>query len=206
MDNNQHKFQTTGKFHLDLDRVKTDALEMGGMVESQLYNAMGLIKKRNDLLATKIIKNDIKINLLEKKIDDFSCKVIAKYQPMASDLRLLVAIIKVIANLERIANTVTNIAQSSKDGFFDDLPETLILMIWKLTNHTLDILTYSLNSFARMEFSQDLSLPYTYNLLQSEYEDVIKNLQKTVKTDLAYLENVTHIFILAREIKRITNR
>ena len=92
MDKNQHKFQTTGKFHLDLDRVKTDALEMEGMVESQLYNAMGLIKKRNDLFATKIIENDIKINLLEK-IDDFSCKVIAKYQPMASDLRLLVAII-----------------------------------------------------------------------------------------------------------------
>ena len=59
MDNNRHKFQTTGKFHLDLDRVKTDALEMGGMVESQLYNAMGLIKKRNDLFATKIIENDI---------------------------------------------------------------------------------------------------------------------------------------------------
>ena len=72
MDNNQNKFQTTGKFHLDLDRVKTDALEMGGMVESQLYSAMGLIKKRNDLFATKIIENDIKINKRKKnlKIND----------------------------------------------------------------------------------------------------------------------------------------
>ena len=84
----------SGKFNEELEAVRNRVLSMGGMVEQQISDALEAIQKGNVELAEKVLSSDHKINKLEVQIDEECVHIIAKRQPAASDLRLVIAIIK----------------------------------------------------------------------------------------------------------------
>lgn len=98
-------------FDRDLERIKGLLLEMGGLVETQLTDAIAALVTRDAKLGKQVKKSDKPINLLEQDINERAVRLLALRQPMAADLRVIVAIMKVAANLERIGDYSKNIAK-----------------------------------------------------------------------------------------------
>jgi len=98
-------------FDKDLEKVKDLLLEMGGLVEAQLSQAIKAVVSRDAVLGEKVRKTDRRINLLEHEINEKSVRLLALRQPMAEDLRIIVAVMKAASNLERIGDYAKNIAK-----------------------------------------------------------------------------------------------
>lgn len=103
---------TSSQFNTELDAVRAQLTQMGGLVEEQLQAALDLIASRDDETAERIIAGDKAIDALELEIDDAATHIIAKRQPAAIDLRLLIAIIKVVRDLERMGDEAKKIAKA----------------------------------------------------------------------------------------------
>ena len=116
LDFNSH---ISAQFNAELERSMSKVLEMGGLTERQIRDSIKAMTTQNEILAREIIERDEVINELEVEINELCIMIIAKRQPTASDLRLLIVIIKTIAELERIADTARNIAKMA----FTPLPE-----------------------------------------------------------------------------------
>ena len=110
----------SGKFNDELEAVRNRVLSMGGLVEKQLQDSLLAIQKGDIDLAEKVLTSDHKVNKLEVQIDEECVHIIAKRQPTASDLRLVIAIIKTIADLERIGDEAERIAKVAKESFNKD--------------------------------------------------------------------------------------
>lgn len=106
----------SGQFNAELEGVLNQVLVMGGLVEQQLTDAITAIHEQNMTMARQIVANDHKVNALEVQIDEECTRIIAKRQPAASDLRLVLAIIKTITDLERIGDVAKRIGMMLLDN------------------------------------------------------------------------------------------
>lgn len=116
MDNMNLNKHISGQFNAELESVRNQVLVMGGLVEKQLTDAIAAIHGQDLDAARKIVANDHKVNAMEVAIDEECTRIIAKRQPTASDLRLVMAIIKTITDLERIGDVADKIARMLTDN------------------------------------------------------------------------------------------
>ncbi len=100
----------SGQFNVELESIRSQVLTMGGLVEQQLTLAMQALHEDDEKLARRVIADDHKVNAMEVSIDEACTRIIAKRQPTAKDLRLIMAIIKTITDLERIGDSATKMA------------------------------------------------------------------------------------------------
>ena len=98
------------QFNEDLEEARSKVLQMGGVVEEQLERAISALVNNDNDLARKVVKNDVRVNALEVEIDEECTRLVARRQPAASDLRLVMAVIKTITDLERIGDEVKRVA------------------------------------------------------------------------------------------------
>ena len=101
MDNVNLGRHISGQFNEDLERVINNVMQMGGLVEKQLQDALASVGESDAELAKQVLSNDYQINAYEVSIDDECTRIIAKRQPAAGDLRLIMAVVKTIADLEK---------------------------------------------------------------------------------------------------------
>lgn len=94
----------SGQFNAELESIRTQVMTMGGMVEQQLSDAITAMHNQDSDLAKRVIEGDKNVNMMEVAIDEACVRIIAKRQPTASDLRLVMVISKTIAELERIGD------------------------------------------------------------------------------------------------------
>lgn len=102
------------KFNSELEDIRTHFLEMGGLVEKQVTDAIHALLDADSVLAIAVQADDKKINAMETSLDDALVKVLARRQPAASDLRMIIAISKAIIDLERIGDEAAKIARYAK--------------------------------------------------------------------------------------------
>src|ERR1051325_7558620 len=105
---------TSKQFDAELERVRSRVLQMGGMVEEQITRAMESLISGNMELIDKVIGEDHRVNAIEVELDEACSHIIARRQPAAGDLHLLVAVIKTITDLERIGDEAQKIARMAK--------------------------------------------------------------------------------------------
>jgi phosphate transport system protein len=103
----------SGQFNAELESIRTQVMTMGGMVEQQLSDAITAMHNQDSELAKRVIEGDKNVNMMEVAIDEACVRIIAKRQPTASDLRLVMAIIKTIAELERIGDVADKICRTA---------------------------------------------------------------------------------------------
>jgi phosphate transport system protein len=101
---------TVRHFVAELERLKQLLLEQGSLVEAAIYRSVSAVIGRNETLARDVLKNETQINRLEVEIDDFAVNLLALQQPMATDLRLIFASVKINNDLERMGDLAVNIA------------------------------------------------------------------------------------------------
>lgn len=138
------------QFDADLTALRARVVEMGGLVDEQFRRAVEALATGKTMLADEVVANDAAVNRLEVRIDDACAHVIAKRQPAASDLRMVLGVSKIVSELERIGDKARKIARLttkvSDAGAFDG---GWIGDIERLSERARNMLRESLNAFVR---------------------------------------------------------
>lgn len=192
-------------FHREIDKVKKKFMVLGSMVEDRLQKAGLAMQNRDPELLREIISSDWEIDEMEIEVEEECLKILALHQPVAGDLRLLVAIIKINNELERIADNAVNIAKRvqtiSKDStlaFSIDYQPMFgtVLSMFKLS---LDSLVTENADLARRIFFEDEAV----NRLRNQaYQDVTRELNK----EPGHAKCLVNLYLLARHLERIGDR
>src|SRR4030095_11892944 len=127
---------------------------MGGLVEEQTARAMEALTTGNTQLAARVVEDDHRVNALEVAIDEDCSTIIARRQPTASDLRLVMMVVKTITDLERIGDEAAKIARMAKlINSVDRVQQPRYVEIRRMANLALEMLRKSLDCFARLDVS-----------------------------------------------------
>jgi len=147
------------EYDLELEAVRAKVLKMGGLVEENILSAIESLKKDDVELANKVIKIDEKVNGLEMEIDEDASRIIAKRQPAAGDLRMIITILKAITDLERIGDEATKIARTAiRVNENPNIKKIKIGEIKLMVEAVHSMLKTVLDSFARLDISKTLEI------------------------------------------------
>ena len=195
----------SGQFNEDLERIINHVMHMGGLVEKQLAEALTSVCDADEALAKKVLSNDYLINNAEVSIDDECTRIIAKRQPAAGDLRLVMAIVKTITDLERIgdeAGKIANVTLESFSGKHKDLLSNLD----NLGRHVLTFLQATLDAFTRMDFDAAVKEHKSDDKIDREYEALMRQLMTYMMEDPRSIPQIMSVIWSARALERIGDR
>jgi len=201
MSSNEH---ISRQFDADLESIRANVLQMGGLVESQIKSAVESLVNGDVALMTRVINDDHRVNAMEVKIDEACSQVIARRQPAAGDLRLVMAVIKTITDLERIGDEAEKIARmakllSQKKG----LAIPRYLEVKHAADIALDMLRKSLDAFARLDVimaAQVVRLDYQ---VDEEFRAIMRYLITFMMEDPRTISTSLEILFVAKAIERI---
>lgn len=204
MDNNNLKKHISGQFNSELEGVLNQVLVMGGLVEQQLTDAITAIHKQDLDMARQIVANDHKVNGLEVQIDEDCTRIIAKRQPAASDLRLVLAIIKTITDLERIGDVAKRIGMMLLDNANKKQPP--LVSMENMGRRTVKMLHDALDAFARMDVEAAIEVHKEDSTVDREYESIIRELMTFMMEDPRSIPHVLNVLWCARSLERVGDR
>ncbi|WP_018692318.1 phosphate signaling complex protein PhoU [Algicola sagamiensis] len=205
MDNLNLGKHISGQFNEELEAIRNNVLTMGGIVEKQLSDALDAVERFDSDMAQKVLQSDYRINAMEVQIDEECTRIIAKRQPAASDLRLVMAIIKTIADLERIGDEAERIAKVALDSFTNAQQE-LLVNLDNLGRHVLQMLRDVLNAFARMDIDAAIAVHKEDRRVDREYEAVTRQLMTYMMEDPRSIPSIMDVLWSARSLERIGDR
>ncbi|WMC09585.1 phosphate signaling complex protein PhoU [Oceanimonas pelagia] len=194
----------SGQFNAELEGVLNQVLVMGGLVEQQLTDAITAIHEQNMDLARQIVANDHKVNALEVQIDEECTRIIAKRQPAASDLRLVLAIIKTITDLERIGDVAKRIGMMLLDNANKKQPP--LVSMENMGRRTVRMLHEALDAFARMDVEAAIEVHKEDDKVDREYESIIRELMTFMMEDPRSIPHVLNVLWCARSLERVGDR
>lgn len=205
MDNLNIGRHISGQFNEDLERIINQVMHMGGLVEKQLTDALTSVCDADEALAKKVLNNDYLINNAEVNIDDECTRIIAKRQPAAGDLRLVMAIVKTITDLERIGDEsgkIANVTLESLSGEHKDLLSNLD----NLGRHVLTFLQATLDAFTRMDYDAAVKVHKSDDKIDREYEALMRQLMTYMMEDPRSIPQIMSVIWSARALERIGDR
>jgi phosphate transport system protein len=201
MKDSQH---LSSQFDEELDRLRTHVLQMGGMVEAQIAAAIEAYYSGDTVNVKSIIESDRKINALEKAIDDDCAQIIAKRQPAASDLRLVLGISKMVTDIERSGDEAKKIAKSTRRIYeVGRVPTQYGIGIRRLADVALTLMRQSLDAFARMDVAQARAVIKADDEVDDELVAIIRQLITHMMEDPRTIGVSIEIITIARAIERI---
>ncbi|ABO23568.1 phosphate signaling complex protein PhoU [Shewanella loihica] len=205
MENMNLNKHISGQFNAELDDIRNRVLAMGGLVERQLEQALDALGNLDADLAQKVIDGDHSVNGMEVSIDEECTRIIAKRQPAASDLRLIIAISKTIADLERIGDACVKIAAAALDKRLKN-QQPLLVSIEHMGRHATRTLHSTLDALARMDADVAIELHKEDSKLDSEYEGIIRQLMTYMMEDPRSIPEVLDVLWAARAVERVGDR
>ncbi|MGO4745906.1 phosphate signaling complex protein PhoU [Serratia quinivorans] len=205
MDNLNLNKHISGQFNAELEHIRTQVLTMGGLVEQQLTDAITAMHNQDGELAKRVIEGDAKVNMMEVAIDEACVRIIAKRQPTASDLRLVMAIIKTISELERIGDVADKICRTALEKFSHQ-HQPLLVSLESLGRHTVQMLHDVLDAFARMDLDEAIRIYREDRKVDQEYEGIVRQLMTYMMEDTRTIPSVLTALFCARSIERIGDR
>jgi len=205
MDNLNLGRHISGQFNEDLENVINHVMHMGGLVEKQLNDSLSAVHGADETLAKSVLAADYKINALEVSIDDECTRIIAKRQPAAGDLRLIMAIVKTIADLERIGDEAQKIARVALENFSGD-QKALLLNLDNLGRKVLEFLQAALDAFTRMDVEAAVKTHQSDEKIDREYEALMRQLMTYMMEDPRSIPQIMTVIWSARALERIGDR
>ena len=201
MNESQH---LSSQFDEELGRLRTHVLQMGGMVETQVSAAIEAYSAGEISAVKSIVESDRKINDLEKAIDDDCAHVIAKRQPTASDLRLVLGISKIVTDLERAGDEAKKIAKGVRRIYeAGHLPSQYGIGIRHLAEAALNLVRQSLDAFARLDVPLAQEVIKADSDVDTEFKSIIRQLITHMMEDPRTITTSIEIISIARAIERI---
>lgn len=191
------------RFNKDLEGVRNSVLAMGGLVETQLSKAIAAIVNGDSELGLKVASDDYKVNLLEVEIDEECSRILATRAPAAGDLRLIVAIVKTITDLERVGDEAEKIGFLASKLATMDRPPDSYRELKNLGNHVLHMLRGAMNAFARLDVKASYSVVREDELVDDEYDAITRQCITFMMEDPRSIKRSMNITWAARALERI---
>ncbi|MDD0837797.1 phosphate signaling complex protein PhoU [Curvibacter sp. HBC61] len=192
------------QFDTDLNGVSSRVMELGGLVESQIHQAIYSLSQFSPEAADQVIEIELRVNAMEIEIDRDLASIIARRQPTARDLRLLLAISKTTANLERVGDEASKIARMVKSiiesGSARQLPSSDLRMAADLAS---GLLRKALDAFARLDTATAVSILKEDDLIDREFDGFVRKLITYMMEDPRTISASLDLLFLAKAIERI---
>ncbi|MBT3067217.1 phosphate signaling complex protein PhoU [Rhodoferax sp. U11-2br] len=194
----------SSQFDSELGTVSTRVMELGGLVESQIRQAIYALSQFSVEVAQQVVTSEAKVNAMEVDIDRELSSIIARRQPTARDLRLLIAISKATANLERVGDEAEKIARMVLSIISSGAPRALPSLELRVASDLASgLLRKALDAFARLDTSAALSILKEDDLIDKEFDGFVRKLITYMMEDPRMISPSLDLLFLAKAIERI---
>ena len=202
MDNSKISHHISEQFNKELEDVRNKVLAMGGLVEQQLELAIEALISGNVEQAEQVISQDNQIDMLEVAIELECTQILALRQPTAFDLRLLLAVIKIIHELERVGNKAKRIAEMAVklSNHTNNMPKHDMGRMIELVKTMLD---HALDAFARMSIDEIPSITERDQKVDREYENIVRLLITHMMEDPRNITRFLDVLTTVRALERV---
>lgn len=199
--------QVTGhistRFDQELEEIRNQVLSMGGLVETQVNNGVKCLVDSDSELARRVIETDQEVNRMEMDIDERCLQILARRQPAASDLRLVVAIIKTISDLERIGDQAQKLGKYQLDLVDAGVSSSTYGKIEHLGELVSRNLHFALDAFARMNVADAMETISKDIKVNDEFEGLTRELITHMMEDPRTIKSALRVSWSARALERI---
>ena len=195
---------TLKQFDTELEALRARVLQMGGLVEDQISRAVEALTAGDPALAQRVVEDDHRVNALEVAIDEECSSIIARRQPAAVDLRMLLMVVKTITDLERIGDEAAKIARMTQLIYETERP-----MVPRMTEirHVADIalgmLRNALDAFARLDLNIAAKVVRQDEQVDNAFRGILRQLITFMMEDPRTISNAIEILFIAKAIERI---
>jgi phosphate transport system protein len=194
----------SSQFDSELSAVSTRVMELGGLVESQIRQAIYALSQFSVEVADQVSAAEVKVNAMEVDIDRELSSIIARRQPTARDLRLLIAISKATANLERVGDEAEKIARMVRSIIQSGAPRSLPSLELRVASDMASgLLRKALDAFARLDTTAALAILKEDNLIDQEFDGFMRKLITYMMEDPRMISPSLDLLFLAKAIERI---
>lgn len=206
MDNLNLGHHISQQFNEELEDIRNKVLEMGGIVEEQLGRAVKALVEGNTKLAKQVVTDDYRVNALEVEIDEDCTRIVARRQPAASDLRLVMAVIKTITDLERIGDEAKRVARMVEEELNGAMAEDVRHELEHMGNLVREMLRMVLDAFARTDVETAIKVVKADNRVDVKYVSITRQLMTYMAQDPKNIPRVLNILWAARSMERMGDR
>jgi phosphate transport system protein len=194
------------QFDSELSGISTRVLEMGGLVESQVAQAVYALSNFSGDVATTVLREEERVNTMEVEIDRDLSTIIARRQPTARDLRLLIAISKTIANLERVGDEAARIARTVQRLINTGVSSRLRLPVNDLAYEAelaIAQLRKALDAFARLDIAKAVEVLKQDDQIDQEFDGLMRKLITYMMEDPRTISSSIDLVFVAKAIERV---
>jgi phosphate transport system protein len=193
-----------GHLQREIDRLKRKVLALGALVEENLRLAFQAIDQRDEAKARRVIATDMLIDQNEVDVEEECLKILALYQPVASDLRFVAAVIKINSELERIGDLSANIAERAIQ-LVDEHPVAVPHHVAVMADRTWTILERALDALVRQDAVMAREVLVADDEVDQLYAELIEELNGVIRADLEHLDAIVLLFSVARYLERLAD-
>lgn len=194
------------RFNEELEQIRSKVLQMGGVVEDQLRRAIEAFTSRDTELATRVVGDDYRVNALEVEIDEECTRIVAVRQPAATDLRLVMAVIKTITDLERIGDEAKRVAKMIVHDRDITVRREIRQEIEHMGSLVRQQLRTVLDAFARTDVKAAIKVHEMDEKVDDKYVAITRQLMTYMAQDAATIPSMLSILWAARAMERMGDR
>tara|TARA_R110002110_G_scaffold66978_1_gene183052 strand:+ start:152917 stop:153636 length:720 start_codon:yes stop_codon:yes gene_type:complete len=198
-----YKQHISAQFNAELESLRNHMLEMGGKVEQQLNRALEAMVQMDSGEAEVVVDRDDEVNQMEMAIDDECASILARRQPTASDLRLVIAIIKVNTDLERIGDEAAKVAKQAVRLSGEGMSPSNYIEIRHIGNRVAAMLREALDAFARLDVDLAISVVRCDKEVDQEYGSAMRSLVTFMMEDPRDIGAILNEMWALRSLERI---
>lgn len=191
------------QFNAELDSVRNQVMTMGGLVENHVLSACTALVEGDVALAERVVDEDFKVNALEVAIDEQCTNIIARRQPTAGDLRLVMMVVKTITDLERIGDEAEKVAKMALELTTDEDVSEQYVEIRHLGGHVSKMLHDALDAFARTDVEAAIKAAAEDEKVDQEYEAITRQLITRMMENPRTIQRGLNVLWAARALERI---
>lgn len=192
-------------YHKKLKSIQSEIITLGSMVTKAITNSIDALKFRNLELANEIIEKDNEINKKRFDIEESCIRLIATQQPMASDLRTIVAVLNIITELERIGDYAMGIARVVI-MIGDEPPLKPLIDIPRMAEKTTDMLMRSLDAFIKRDTETARKISAEDDAIDELYDQIYRELLVYMMSDPSTMTRATRLMWVAHNLERAADR
>lgn len=193
----------SSRYNEDLQRLLSSVLGMGGLVERQLVQAVGGITEPDEAVITRVAQDEVQVNQLERDIDEDCSRILATRSPTASDLRLIITILKTITDLERIGDEGEKIAAIASRLAVRERPRNRYRELRNLGEVVIGMVHDTLDAFARHDTNLALEVLRRDRTVDEEYEGIQRQSITFMMEDPRAIRRALDIMWVVRSLERI---